>query len=81
MKIFDNNPRFFRTIPLPEPPYLWEKSELRFFGKYCKNSTPPFHKEGGSVMVAGLKSLKIMQFQRNFFPFKGLKFLHKMTRK
>ena len=32
-------------------------------------------------MVAGLECLKIMQFQRNFFYFKGLKLSHKMIAK
>ena len=72
---------FFRTIPLSTPPFLCKKSDT-LFGEYYKNSIPsPVYKGGGSLMVAGLKCLKIMQFQGIFFCFKGLKLPHKMIRK
>ena len=66
MKIF-GTPRFFRTIPLPTPAFLWEKSDPRSFSRILRTGG------GGSFMVAALKRLKLMQFQRNFFHFKGLK--------
>ena len=47
MKIFDT-PHFFRTIPLPTPPFLWEKSDPRSFWRILRKLSPslPFIKEG-----------------------------------
>ena len=43
------------------PPFLWEKSDPRYFSRILRRGG------GGSIMVAGLKCLKLMQFQRNFY--------------
>ena len=56
------------------PPFLWEKFDPRSFSRILPRGG------GGSIMVAGLKCLKLMQFQRNFH-FKGLKLPHKMITK
>ena len=82
MKIFDI-PHFFRTIPLPTPPFFGEKVDPRSFWRMLRKLNPslPFIKEGVPIMVAGLKCLKIMQFQRNLFYFKGLKLPNKMITK
>ena len=80
MKIFDT-PCFLEQSPY-QPLHFYAKNLTLFLENITKTqSLPPVYKGGGSLMVAGLKCLKIMQFQRIFFCFKGLKLPHKMIRK
>ena len=77
------HPSFFQNNPLTNPSFfmgkIWPPSFLENITK--TQPLPPIHKGKIPIMVAGLKCLKVMQFQRNFFYFKGLKLSHKMIAK
>ena len=75
---------FFRDNPLTNLSLFMEKIwPVLFLENVSKTQPlPPIYKGGeGSIMVVGLKCLKIMQFQRNVFHFKGLNLPYKMIRR
>ena len=74
---------FFQNNPLTNPSLFMGKIWPALFLEHIAKTQPLpcIYKGGGAIMVVGLKCLKIAEFQRNFFHFKGLKLPHKMITK